>query len=140
MNITTAGISLTHEMYWCKKAISMFKFFLGLKVFKLVLFLFFFVSDYDNEYKTKRNKNQTSLKHFKPRKILIHNIHKDLRQQQYTSNQCIILLWQVEALSIRLKMFKCLSTKRPLVPCLNVSLTSKQCYIECNLYILKIIF
>ena len=33
-----------------------FKFFLGLNFFKPVSFLFSFVSDYDNEYKTKRKK------------------------------------------------------------------------------------
>ena len=48
-----------------------FKCFLGSNFFKPVFSL---VSDYDNEYKTKRNTNQTSLKKFKPRKNLNHNI------------------------------------------------------------------
>ena len=49
-----------------------FKFYLGLKP---VRFLFSFVSDYDNQYKTMKTKNQTGLKNFKPKKNLNHNIY-----------------------------------------------------------------
>ncbi len=51
-----------------------FNFFFGLKFFKPVWFLFPFVSDYVNEHKTMKNKNQTGLKNFKPKKKLNHNI------------------------------------------------------------------
>ncbi len=37
-----------------------FKFILSLKFFKTSWFLFPLVSDYDNEYETMKNKNQTS--------------------------------------------------------------------------------
>ena len=52
-----------------------FKFFLGLKFFKPVWFLFSFVPDYDNQDETMKNKNQTGLKYFKPEKNLNHNIY-----------------------------------------------------------------
>ena len=53
-----------------------FKIFFGLKFFKPVWFLFSFVSDYDNQYKTMKTKNQTGLKNFKPKKNLNHNISR----------------------------------------------------------------
>ena len=46
------------------KSMFLFKFFLGFIFFKPAGFLILFVSDYGNEYKTKRNKNQTDLKKF----------------------------------------------------------------------------
>ena len=52
-----------------------FKFFLGLKFFKPVWFLFSFVLDYDNQYKTMKTKKQTGLKNFKPKKNLNHNMY-----------------------------------------------------------------
>ena len=45
--------------------------FLWFKICETSLFLFSFVSDYDNKYKTKKNKNKTGLKIFKP--IIDHN-------------------------------------------------------------------
>ena len=46
-----------------------FKFIFGLiKIFQTSLILISpFVSDYDNEFETIKNKNQTGLKNFKPR-------------------------------------------------------------------------
>ena len=52
-----------------------FKFYPGLKFFKPVWFLFSFVSDYDNQYKTMKTKDQTGLRNFKPKKNLNHNIY-----------------------------------------------------------------
>ena len=53
-----------------------FKFYLGLKFFKPVWFLFSSFSDYDNQYKTMKTKHQTGLKNFKPKKNLNHNIYE----------------------------------------------------------------
>ena len=52
-----------------------FKFIFGSKFFKPVCFLFPFVSDYDNECKTMKNKIQTGLKNFEPKINLNHNIY-----------------------------------------------------------------
>ena len=43
-------------------------------IFKPVSFLLNFVLNYYNEYKTKKSKNETGLKIFKPRKNLNYNI------------------------------------------------------------------
>ena len=66
----------------------MVQFFLGLKFFKPVKVLFSFVSDYDNENKTKKNKNQTGLKIFIPRNNLNHNIYIKDQQNIYVSLYC----------------------------------------------------
>ena len=55
--------------------IFLFFFFLLFFFFKPVSFLFFFVSEYYNEYKTKENKNETGLKNVKPRKFMNHNTY-----------------------------------------------------------------
>ena len=60
-----------------------FKFIFGLKFFKPVLFLIPFVSDYDNECKTMKNKNQPGLKNFKPKINLNHNIYKLLLRREH---------------------------------------------------------
>ena len=60
-----------------KKKIYMlwFKFVLGLMFFELVSVLFAIVPHYGNEYTTKENKNETSLKNFAPKLNLNHNIY-----------------------------------------------------------------
>ena len=52
-----------------------FKFIFGLIFFIPVWFWFPFVSDYDNEYETKKNQNKSGLKNFKPKINLNHNIY-----------------------------------------------------------------
>jgi len=44
-----------------------FKFIFGLVFFIPVWFWFSFVSDYDNEYETMKNRNKSGLKNFKPK-------------------------------------------------------------------------
>ena len=51
------------------------KFFFRFKFFKPVWFRFPLVSDYDHEYKTKKNQNQTGLKKFKPTKKFNDNMY-----------------------------------------------------------------
>ena len=58
------GINWSHDLLFVNVVVQIFPWF---KFFQTSLILFSFVSDYDNEYKTKRNKNQTGLKKFKPR-------------------------------------------------------------------------
>ncbi len=55
-----------------------FNFIYGLNFFKPVWFSFPFVSDYDNERKTMKNKNKTGLKNFKPNIKLNNNIYINL--------------------------------------------------------------
>ena len=53
-----------------------FTFFFGLKIFKPVQLLFFFVLDSLPFSETRENKNQTDLKIFKPSNKMNHNINK----------------------------------------------------------------
>ncbi len=49
--------------------------YLWFKIFQTSLIFISIVSNYDNEFETMKNNNQTGLKNFKPKINLNHNTH-----------------------------------------------------------------